>query len=149
MLCLNATKSITVHSSDLIISEDEVLVEEYPLSENTETLHINEQVYVPGSQFYRIYLEKTLNSNRSYLVRIPFKGNLSTGLVGLYRSSYVESANNATRWMASTHFEPIYARKAFPCFDEPAMKAKFTIKLGHKETYNSLSNMPMIKRYQM
>lgn len=44
--------------------------------------------------------------------------------------------------MATSKFEPVDARKAFPCFDEPNLKATFTTTLIHKPDFTALSNMP-------
>lgn len=48
------------------------------------------------------------------------------------------------RYLATTQFEATRARRAFPCFDEPAIKAKFNITLVRKDHMTSLSNIRII-----
>lgn len=52
--------------------------------------------------------------------------------------------------MASTQFEPADARKAFPCFDEPAIKAKYQLTMiRHAKNFDStLFNTPLISKTQ-
>ena len=45
--------------------------------------------------------------------------------------------------MATTQMEPTDARRALPCFDEPALKAKFTVTLIADKNLTCLSNMDM------
>lgn len=44
-------------------------------------------------------------------------------------------------WLAATKLNPMNARHAFPCYDEPAIKAKFTIQITHGKRFNAISNM--------
>ena len=55
---------------------------------------------------------------------------------GLY---YVKKDNSI---IFSTQLEPIYARKVFPCFDEPKFKSKFNITIESDKNKTFLSNMP-------
>ena len=43
-------------------------------------------------------------------------------------------------------FAPINARKAFPCFDEPHLKAEFSISIIHPKETIALSNAPIVGR---
>jgi aminopeptidase N len=76
-----------------------------------------------------------------YALDIAFSGNLTESLHGYYRSSYLQG--NETHWMAVSNFEPTDARRAFPCFDEPAMKATFQVNLKIKKGLTALSNTPV------
>src|SRR4051794_10904409 len=55
-------------------------------------------------------------------IAIKFVGKLNDELRGFYLSK------SKTRNYATTQFESVDARRAFPCFDEPAFKATFDIK---------------------
>ncbi|ETN61383.1 protease m1 zinc metalloprotease [Anopheles darlingi] len=76
-----------------------------------------------------------------YLLEIDYSGRLSTDDDGFYVSSYVAD-NGERRYLATTQFESTSARRAFPCYDEPALKATFTITITHGSLYGAISNMP-------
>jgi len=48
-----------------------------------------------------------------------------------------------------TQFESTNARNAFPCLDEPGLKAKFSMQVARNEEYHSLSNMPLLETVPM
>jgi aminopeptidase 2 len=62
-------------------------------------------------------------------------------MAGFYRSSYKDSETGETRYLATTQMEPTDARRAFPCFDEPALKATYEVTLIADKKYTCLSNM--------
>ncbi|KAB7504680.1 Aminopeptidase N [Armadillidium nasatum] len=49
---------------------------------------------------------------------------------------------NKTIYLGATQMEATHARRVFPCFDEPALKATFNIHIARQEGYRVISNMP-------
>lgn len=63
-------------------------------------------------------------------------------MVGFYRSGYTKT-DGTNGYIATSQMEPTGARQAFPCFDEPALKATFDITLIADAHLTCLSNMPV------
>ncbi|KAJ8960571.1 hypothetical protein NQ318_013860 [Aromia moschata] len=80
---------------------------------------------------------------------VEFNGTLAEGDTtnGIYKSSYLE--NEEQQVVVATRFLPIYARRAFPCFDEPSLKATFDIFITRPASYGALSNMPQEESFQI
>lgn len=57
-----------------------------------------------------------------------FSGKLDDSTAGFYRASWT-SHDTFKHWLATTQLSPVDTRKAFPCFDEPVLKATFSVAL--------------------
>ncbi len=79
---------------------------------------------------------------------LTFSGELNDKLRGFYRSSYTD-ANGEQRWMATTQFESTDARRAFPCWDEPAVKATFDVTLVVPRYLEAISNTEPVSTTDM
>jgi puromycin-sensitive aminopeptidase len=88
-----------------------------------------------------LHFDKPIPSGPCRL-RIEFTGILNDQLCGFYRSSFVDS-DGGTRVLATTQFEPTYARRAFPCWDEPDLKAVFGVALVVPEHLTAISCAPV------
>uniref|UniRef100_A0A8C2K7K8 Aminopeptidase n=1 Tax=Cyprinus carpio TaxID=7962 RepID=A0A8C2K7K8_CYPCA len=95
------------------------------------------------TQYLVIQLEGKLKPGKDYWLYTEFTGELADDLEGFYRSEYME--NGEKKIIAITQMQATYARKAFPCFDEPGMKAVFHITLIHDRGTTALSNSQEIK----
>ena len=74
-------------------------------------------------------------------IKIRYTGILNNELRGFYLSK------TARRNYAVTQFEATDARRAFPCFDEPAFKATFDISLTIDAGDTAISNTPIVSRH--
>nr|CAD7454245.1 unnamed protein product [Timema tahoe] len=132
------TRNVTLHVNDIKVLQDTVeVVEERDTNGSVAVQRISND---SARQFLVLHLAGVLTAGRQYTVRMRYIGNLNDALQGFYRSSYI--VNNQTRWVAATQFQPTDARRAFPCFDEPALKAKFKISIARPRNMTSISNMP-------
>lgn len=72
-----------------------------------------------------------------------FSGELNSKLVGFHIVKY-KSQDGEEKCGAVTQFEPTDARRAFPCWDEPSIKATFDISLVVPKGLTALSNTNVI-----
>ncbi|XP_024886627.1 puromycin-sensitive aminopeptidase isoform X1 [Temnothorax curvispinosus] len=85
---------------------------------------------------------EALPSGKSGYLNIEFVGEINDKMKGLYRSKYT-GEDGTVEHAAVTQFEPTDARRCFPCWDEPALKATFDITLKVPRGLTALSNMPV------
>ncbi len=76
-------------------------------------------------------------------LRLRFTGVLNDRLHGFYRSTYTDAAGHS-HVIAATQFESTDARRAFPCWDEPALKAVFSVTLVVPDGYAAVSNTQVV-----
>ncbi|XP_043210450.1 aminopeptidase N-like [Amphibalanus amphitrite] len=134
-----AGDNVTLHVSQLLVSDDSVAVTDVTDDRQVPVVRL---VHDVEREFLVVVLAEPVVSGHNYSVNVKFSGTLNDKLAGFYRSSYTTSEGEK-RWMAVTQFSPNDARKAFPCLDEPALKATFEITLGRHKNMTAISNMPL------
>ena len=103
---------------------------------------INEAFEYKPNEYFVIKMANSVSAGK-YVIDLEFKGNLTRGIVGFYKSEYTNKGGVKIP-IATSKFQPTYARRAFPCFDEPSFKSTFTVTLIRpSEKYIALSNMPV------
>ncbi|KAE9420674.1 hypothetical protein Angca_006406, partial [Angiostrongylus cantonensis] len=75
-------------------------------------------------------------------LEIEFNGEVLADMSGLYISTHTDSFGRRLQ-SAVTQFEPAYARKMFPCFDEPNFKATFQLSVIREPHHVVISNTPI------
>ncbi|MEY4079571.1 MAG: hypothetical protein RL430_1, partial [Actinomycetota bacterium] len=128
--CVEATNEIAVNAKELQIHSVTVNGTScgFHLHDETERLVISADV-VPGD----------------VSVAISFTGVLNDKLRGWYRSTFVDD-HGVEQVIATTQMQSTDCRKAFPCFDEPDMKAVFAVDLTVDAGLMAISNGPETRR---
>ncbi|KAK3030912.1 hypothetical protein RJ639_036650, partial [Escallonia herrerae] len=132
---LQATRFLVLNALELVINE-------VSFTDSHNHRHIPCDVVVDSDdEILVLVFEQALGVGDGVL-GIGFSGPLSEHMKGFYRGTYVEGG--VKKNMAATQFEAVDARRCFPCWDEPALKATFKITLVDVPLeLTALSNMPI------
>ncbi|KAF3082306.1 Aminopeptidase 2 mitochondrial [Orbilia oligospora] len=127
---VNSTE-IKIHSAKLFKRDQE---------DQIGALSADDVKYNEDLQTATFDFQQTLKAGTTASLEIAFTGNLNNNMAGFYRSSYKDK-DGKTKYLATTQMEPTDCRKAFPCFDEPGLKATFEVSLVAEPHLTCLSNM--------
>ncbi|EJW03981.1 hypothetical protein EDEG_01714 [Edhazardia aedis USNM 41457] len=140
-----ATNLVKLNSKEIQITEHSLFV----LKDSRENKHSCEEVRKvseykfsedENEQTIQFELKEDLHPGQILEIIIVFESKLSTNMNGYYVSKYKHE--NVVKYMFSTHFEATSARSAFPCFDQPDMKATYKVSLILPSDLQGISNSP-------
>ncbi|CRK41705.1 hypothetical protein BN1708_008534 [Verticillium longisporum] len=129
------SSSITLHALDIDIKHAAVVLDGQATTLSGADISHNED-----RQTSTFDLKKTVSKGTKGQIEIKFEGELNDKMAGFYRSTY-KKADGSTGIIATSQMEATDCRRAFPCFDEPALKAGFTVTLIADKNLTCLSNM--------
>lgn len=132
------TDKITLNAVDLNIKKALVQTADGTVFESIET------VCLPELEIVNILFGKSLPVTDKAILEMEFTGELNDKMKGFYRSKYFTSTGEE-RYAGVTQFEATDARRCFPSWDEPAIKATYDITLIIPENRVGLSNMPVVQ----
>jgi aminopeptidase N len=78
-----------------------------------------------------------------HALTLRFTGKINQQGQGLFYMRYQEQGSGARKVMLGTQFEATDARRFFPCWDEPAFRARFQLTVVVPENWLAVSNMPI------
>ncbi len=78
-----------------------------------------------------------------HTLALRFTGKINQQGQGLFYVHYQEQGSGARKVMLGTQFEATDARRFFPCWDEPAFRARFQLTVVVPDNWLAVSNMPI------
>lgn len=131
----STTDEIHLNYRDLEVNAADVLIVQNGRAEVATGIEFNKKL-----EYFVLKFPQTLECGPA-TITIGFSGIVQTNMAGFYKLSYPDGEE--TKYMYLTQFEATDARRAFPCFDEPARKATFDVQLVVPAKWTALGNMPV------
>ena len=128
--------------SEIVLHALDLDIYEYGLTHGGRDILITEMSLDRKKEMVTFKLSEAIFADKpgtSTILYLKFKGELNDKMHGFYRMH--DKEKNVIG--AATQFEATDARRCFPCFDEPDMKAIFHVSLYVPEKLTALSNMPI------
>lgn len=133
------TDEIHLNYRDITVIKDgvEVILEDGDSSKKIEAKELNE---FKSKEYFVIKLAEKVASGE-LMVSLKYNAIIQTNMAGFYKSGYTEDQQG--KIMLSTQFEATDARRAYPCVDEPAVKATFSVNVTITTDWVALANTPV------
>lgn len=125
-----SVKEITLHAKELKVSK-------VTFNTGKSVIKSSKIIYNKKAEAVTFIFDQALKTGKGEL-SLSFSGILQNNMRGFYRSRYMHEGKE--KHMATTQFEATDARRAFPCFDEPAQKAIFDVTLMVPKEMTAISN---------
>lgn len=140
--CVTIDVSINGSTRFLVLNALQLLIHQVSFTSSQKQKYVPSDVVVDSDdEILVLVFEEVLEVGYGVL-EIEFSGVLNEHLKGLYRCTYSDKGEKKN--MVATQFEAVDARRCFPCWDEPALKATFKITLENiPSELTALSNMPI------
>ncbi|KAH7393066.1 aminopeptidase-like protein [Pyrenochaeta sp. MPI-SDFR-AT-0127] len=136
--------------SDLVLNAHQLKVHGAELKAGDKTRSAKDITYDEKRQRVTLDFGEKIEYSGEATLEIKFEGTINNIMAGFYRSKYKSKGDvpasvakdDEFHYMFSTQFESCDARRAFPCFDEPNLKATFDVDIEVPKDQIALSNMP-------
>jgi len=128
---------------EILLNAAELVIESAAISQDgREPIHGSASLD-EAAERARLVFPVTITPGQ-WRLALRFTGILNDKLHGFYRSTYKDASGTA-HTIAATQFEATDARRGFPCWDEPALKAVFGVTLVVPQHLAAVSNTSVLR----
>ncbi|KAG5684937.1 hypothetical protein PVAND_014145 [Polypedilum vanderplanki] len=137
-------KAAVANVQAIVLHVNDLEIKNYGFNTVTPNIPYNSSNYNSTYDKWTITIPSSVNggtlpTNADTRLIVEYVGYMRDDMHGFYKSYYYE--NGKKIWIGTTQFQPVHARRAFPCFDEPGFKATFDLTIIRPSTHSlSLGN---------
>ncbi|AYV78975.1 MAG: hypothetical protein Edafosvirus65_1, partial [Edafosvirus sp.] len=129
---------IIKETDNIIVNGRDINITNVYLECNNALIKVTDVIYNKETEQIKFQFDYMITPG-VYLLVIMYNALLTEKLLGFYKCNYEKTT------ILATQFEPTHCRCALPCWDEPGIKAKFTVNLIIPKNKIGLSNTQQIE----